>query len=237
MNKHKQLVAIFCLSVFMVGCGHDDDDDNMTTTPPPPPAKSTYSYEVTIHNLTNNQPLSPFSVVSHAGGTMIWQLGEAASEGIEHSAESGDNTNLLASVISYDANSGAGVIMPGMSDVLMLKADDDSQYLSIISMLVNTNDAFTGLVNYDLTEMTLGQVHTMSLPVYDAGTEANSELAATIPGPAGSGEGFNAMRDDRDFVTRHAGVVSMDDGLMGSALDQSHRFESVVAVVTIERVE
>jgi len=72
---------------------------------------------------------------------------------------------------------------------------------------------------------------------YDAGTEANSETAATIPGPAAGGEGYNSTRDDRDTVGGHPGVISADDGLTGSALDASHRFDNPVARITITRLE
>ena len=78
------------------------------------------------------------------------------------------------------------------------------------------------------------------LNVYDSGTEADSETAATIPGPAtmGQGEGFNVARDDRaDQVTMHPGVVTQDDGLPDSVLDSTHRFDNLVAKVTVKRVK
>ena len=63
----------------------------------------------------------------------------------------------------------------------------------------------------------------MNMDVWDSGTEANSETAATIPGPAGGGEGFNATRDDSDTVSFHSGVISQDDGLTSR---QDRRFNS-----------
>ncbi|HFQ61119.1 MAG TPA: hypothetical protein ENK39_02315, partial [Epsilonproteobacteria bacterium] len=77
----------------------------------------------------------------------------------------------------------------------------------------------------------------IGLVTYDAGTEANSELASTIPGPAGGGEGFNAARDDKDFVSVHEGVVTKDDGLSTSALTQMHKWDNPAASVSIERVK
>ncbi|NRA62778.1 MAG: hypothetical protein HRU25_18160, partial [Psychrobium sp.] len=61
--------------------------------------------------------------------------------------------------------------------------------------------------------------------------------AASNPGPVAMGTGFDAARDDINLVTMHAGVVSSDDGLMSSVLDQSHKFDSIVARVTIERIK
>ena len=77
----------------------------------------------------------------------------------------------------------------------------------------------------------------MMLPVYDAGTEANSEAAGTIPGPADGGEGFNAERDDADTVSYHPGVVSSQDTLPDSVLMAEHRFDNPVARLIITRVE
>ena len=71
---------------------------------------------------------------------------------------------------------------------------------------------------------------------YDAGTEADTELAAEIPGPVGGGEGFNAARDDQgDRVSMHSGVISQDDGLVTSDLTGQHRFDNPVVRVLIER--
>ena len=103
-------------------------------------------------------------------------------------------------------------------------------------MLVNTNDAFAGKGGIDLNALALGEQVTMNLPVYDAGTEGNNELAGTIPGPADGGEGFNAARDDVNVVSRHSGVVTNIDGYADSVLDESHRFDTPVARLTVRRV-
>jgi hypothetical protein len=73
------------------------------------------------------------------------------------------------------------------------------------------------------------------LPVYDAGTEANDEEAANVPDPAAGGEGFNASRNDVDWVRIHPGVISSEDGLTGSALIGSHRFDNPVIKLTLTR--
>ncbi len=56
--------------------------------------------------------------------------------------------------------------------------------------LVNTNDAFTGVNAGRIGDLEVGESKYSSQP-WDAGTEGNIETAATIPGPAGGGEGFN----------------------------------------------
>ena len=75
---------------------------------------------------------------------------------------------------------------------------------------------------------------------YDTGTEANTESADTVPGPAAGGgaqEGFNAARDDvRDAVFVHAGVITADDGLTSSTLSFTNRWDNPVMQVEIERL-
>lgn len=86
-------------------------------------------------------------------------------------------------------------------------------------------------------DLAVGESKTIYAHPYDAGTEENTETASTIPGPAGGGEGFNAQRLDRDFVSAHSGVVTSDDGLATSALDESHRFLAPVAKIVVTRTQ
>ena len=47
-------------------------------------------------------------------------------------------------------------------------------------MLVNTNDAFTGLNAIDVSSLAVDEALTFTTFAYDAGTEANSEAAGTF---------------------------------------------------------
>ncbi|WP_416307309.1 spondin domain-containing protein [Neptunicella sp. SCSIO 80796] len=230
------IFASTCL-VLLTACSDDDDDVVMT---PDPPAPVEVSYEVSIANLTEGQLLSPVSIILHKD-EQLWQIGQPASEALEKVAESGDNTDLLAQSYVLASTSGEGPIMPGENATLMVSTtDSDATKLSVASMLGNTNDAFTGLNAIDLSSLSVGDSQGFYTFAYDAGTEANTESADTVPGPAagGTGEGFNSMRDDsRDMVLMHQGVVSMDDGLASSALGQAQRFDNMVARVVITRVE
>lgn len=128
--------------------------------------------------------------------------------------------------------------MPGTSDSITLTLSPDrAKYLSVASMFVNTNDAFVGETGLSIDSLATGETFVMNMNVWDSGTEANDELAATIPGPAGGGEGFNAARNDDDKVSFHSGVVSKDDGLATSALSANHRFLNPGARITITRIE
>ncbi|RMH22958.1 MAG: hypothetical protein D6698_00320, partial [Gammaproteobacteria bacterium] len=113
--------------------------------------------------------------------------------------------------------------------------NDPALRMSVASMLVNTNDGFAAKKEIDISNLAVGESLMVSLNALDAGTEANDELQANIPGPAAGGEGFNAQRNDVDRVYGHAGVISQDDGLATSILGQAHRFDNPVAKLVITR--
>lgn len=239
LHKSKLLSGIVAASILLTGCGDNDDKVVMPEPPAPPPAPApvNYSYDVTVTNLTNAQPMSPVAVMLHTEGG-VWQLGEMASVPLETLAESGDNSALLAESWVLANASGADVIMPGASETISVTLTDTMPtMLSVATMLVNTNDAFSGFNAMDITNLAVGESISVRTGSYDSGTEKNSELMATIPGPAAGGEGFNEARDDVDFVARHAGIVSMDDGLMQSVLTQAHRFDNPTLSITFTRTE
>lgn len=233
-NKHLAPLALIGSTLILGGCFHDDDDDMMMD--------DMASYEVTVTNLTASQPFSPLAVVLHGVGYNAWQVGTAASVGLEQLAEGGDTTTFISEADASSAvkatGTGSGLILPGASDSVIIEAmDSDSLKLSLATMLVNTNDGFTGIDAEMVGSLAVQSSKTLSVMAYDAGTEGNTETAGTIPGPAGGGEGYNSSRDDRDSVGGHPGVVTSDDGLSTSALTQEHRFDNPVARITITRLQ
>jgi hypothetical protein len=227
-------------SMFVLTACNDNDNNDAPVEPPidPPAAAVNYSYEVKVTNLTQAQPMSPLAVVLHNEGN-IWTLGESASVALENLAESGDNTDVLAMNFVNQGESGAGILPPGGTESLTITMTDEiPQLLSLATMLVNTNDAFTGVNAMDVSNLAVNESISLRTSSYDSGTENNSEMSGTIPGPADTGgEGFNAARDDVDFVAMHAGVVSSDDGLTQSILTFDHRFDNPTLAVTITRIE
>jgi hypothetical protein len=155
---------------------------------------------------------------------------------LEMMAEGGDNSGLLA--LGMAATSGAGAIGPGGNETISVTVQDvmDAK-LTVATMLVNTNDAFSGLNAWDLSQLAVGDSWTTTAGVYDAGSEVNSEAAGTMPGPADGGEGFNAMRSDTGYVAMHPGVVSADDGLNSSVLSVEHRFDNPAVRIMVSRTE
>jgi len=225
------ITALLLAGFYLSGCGSSSSSVS-------PPALA--SYEVTVVNATGNQPLSPVAVIAHSAAYSAWRVGSAASPGIESLAEGGSNSQLLASLSGVDAASvsAAAAIAPGANEKISITVSAATQTLiTVAGMLVNTNDAFAGLHSIDVSALASGDSMTVWADVYDAGTELNSESSGTIPGPADGGEGFNAARSDiSDVVRRHGGVVTLDDGLSTSVLDQSHRFDNPAMMVTITKL-
>lgn len=204
-------------------------------------ANAKAGFSVAVTNLSNNQPLSPPALIVHSDEYHAWMIGSPASDGLEQLAEGGDSslwqTEALADEAVIEVVAGSDLVLPGQTAEFEFKLKRrDAQGLSLATMLVNTNDAFTGINAASLADMQKGSVQTYYLKVYDAGTEENTETAASIPGPAGGGEGYNSTRESADQVTMHGGVVTMDDGLATSILDESHRFDNPVAKVVITRM-
>jgi len=234
MRFSKSLI-ILALSASLAACG-DSDNNEVEVTDPVMPVMS-YEFTVQVTNLTNAQPLSPIAAIAHSEG-MLWQIGEPASAALELMAEGGDNSELLATDFAMASSSAESPLPPGEQVTLMLSTEQlNSLKISLATMLVNTNDAFTGLNAIDVSSLAVNESLSRTSFAYDAGTEANSEAQGTIPGPADSGEGYNEMRDDINRVAMHPGVVSQDDGLTNSVLTSQHKFDNPVARITITRTQ
>lgn len=230
------LALLLILPVALSACNDDDDDNEVVIeAPTPAPTPTDVSYEVTVTNLMNAQPLSPVAVVLHTDGH-LFSVGEEASVELEEMAEGGMNEGLLG--LGVASATGAAPIGPGGSETISVTIQDVTDAkLSVATMLVNTNDAFSGLDALDLSTFAVGDSWTTTTRVYDSGTEVNTEAAGTMPGPVDNGEGFNAAREDTNFVSMHPGVVTADDGLTDSVLTVQHKFDNPAVRIMVTRVE
>jgi hypothetical protein len=77
--------------------------------------------------------------------------------------------------------------------------------LSVLTMLVNTNDALTGLDSLRLG----GHGDTLRTRAYDAGSEANNEDAGFIPGPCCNHPFVRAP--EGALIRMHAGITGVGD--------------------------
>jgi hypothetical protein len=105
-------------------------------------------------------------------------------------------------------------------------------------MLIPTNDTFFALDSFVLP---IVGAKTRSVPAYDAGTEANDQRCATIPGPRCGGEGHSPVPDDGDEGHVHIGngfhELGTDDGQGGEVLTPfAYDWRNPVARITVRRL-
>lgn len=226
--KWRSIGLLFIASV-VAACSSDNDGPDDA------------SFDVTMTNLTAAQPMSPVALVVDSEDATLVEVGATASVSLEQIAEGGDNSFLIndVSATAIVATSGVGLIMPGASETISITVPGGSRsdaVLSVVTMLVNTNDALTAVQNVDFSSLAVGESMTVNGSTYDAGTELDTESAGTMPGPADGGEGFNAARDDdNSIILGHPGVITADDGLTTSVLNASHRWDNPASRVTITR--
>ena len=232
MKNIKSLIPLLAIATLVTLSACNDSPSAVQA-----PLVTAKFYRVDATNLTNNQPMSPIGVALHQSGA-YWMQNQMASVALETLAEGGDNSALLNEPFVDSSVSGSGILPPGgMQSATVVIDMQGTLYLSVATMLVNTNDAFTGISRLDVTEMAVGDSIMFNSIAYDSGTEANSEAMGTMPGPADGGEGFNAIRDDNNFVSGHRGVVSADDELSTSVLNESHRFDNPVIKIRVTRTQ
>ena len=188
-NRHLIMIA---LAGTLAACSDSNDNDESTPLPEP----ISYTFTVEVSNLTAGQPFSPIAVIAHTEGS-LWKVGEPATTALERMAEGGDNSVLLQFGSAIANISSEAPVAPGAQTTLTLTTDSlEALKLSLSTMMVNTNDGFTGLNAMDVSSLAVNETLTHFTLAYDAGTESNSESSGTIPGPADGGEGFNEARDD-----------------------------------------
>ncbi|MSP40554.1 MAG: hypothetical protein EXR70_18865 [Deltaproteobacteria bacterium] len=171
------------------------------------------SFEVTITNLTRGQRFTPILVASHKAGVKLFELGQPASAQLATLAEEGnvlplaDLLNSMSEVL--DTADSGGLLDPGASVTVRVHTRGDFDHLSVASMLIPTNDAFFALNG--VAGPRGNQATTHISVAYDAGSERNDELCASIPGPFftecnGPGGGAAPVGGEEGFVHVHAGI-------------------------------
>jgi len=102
--------------------------------------------EVKIVNLTGGSYFTPLLVTTHASITALYTTGEAASTSLQKMAEGGDiadlSTDLTATGASVVSNPATGLLAPGKDATANLTADTTNTHLSIVAMILPSNDGF-----------------------------------------------------------------------------------------------
>ncbi len=237
MRKILLIIAVL-LSVSMVGC------DRM---------KSAYdkakfwekgeksdAVQVTVTNITSGAYLTPILAVGHGNeqGDMF-EYGSVASEELQAVAEGGNIEPIAGTFSAADVqvvkNPNNGLLGPGESTTF--KIDHRYARLSLIAMILPTNDGFVAANNIVIRE------GTQDLYAIDAGTEANDEqitgggapntpgIPADPGGQATDGATGIASATIEGKIDRHPGI----SGGEGSALNpEIHGWKGAVAVLNIE---
>ena len=213
-------------------------------------AANAQQLEVTVTNLTQGIYYTPLLVSAHNADMSLYTLGQPATNELQMMAEGGDISGLSAMLSAVNANNvenpASGLLAPAMSTTAILTTTDGNDYLSLVAMLLPTNDGFVGLNSWKIpTEV---GTYTFILNAYDAGTEANDEMitgggapgVAGIPaapgGDAGTGATGVTMTETNTNVHVHPGNLG-DDDLAGGKSDLSntvHRWLNPVARVTVK---
>jgi hypothetical protein len=192
------------------------------------------AYEVTVTNLTRGQTFTPILVASHKKGVSLFTLGDPASEELAALAEGGDTdpltTLLLAMPEVKDVDSSGGLLEPGESVTVIVETRGKFNRISVASMLIPTNDGFFALNGIKGPKGK--KIFMLFSPAYDAGSEPNDELCASIPGPVCGGEGGSPSTGGEGYVHIHTGIHGIGD------IEASERdWRNPVAKITIRRVD
>ncbi|MBO2610400.1 spondin domain-containing protein [Shewanella algae] len=205
--------------------------------------------EISINNLTHGNHFTPLLIAAHDGNSHLFQAGEPASSALQKMAEGGDISELQLAVTANNgvivANPAAGLLAPGAKVEKVMLDSGALTHLSLMAMLLPTNDAFVGLDGWEIPS-TPGS-YTLYLNAYDAGTEANDEQitgggAPGVPGipaaPDGMGgqNGTGVMDDSsNDRVHIHPGLLGDTDpnGGISDVDSRIHRWLNPVAALIV----
>lgn len=169
------------------------------------------TFEVTITNITSGQTFTPLLVVSHSRRVNLFELGEPAINELAIVAEAGDVGPLAAFLsglrgkVLATADSG-GLLGPGDSVTVEVPAGGRFDRISVVGMLIPTNDTFVAL---DSARIYFGERDYLAV-AYDSGSEYNDELCARIPGPPCFGEGYTDA-DGEGYVHISRGIAGIGD--------------------------
>ncbi len=247
----KQTMVLTLLAALMiVGCS-----DTLTEVEPEGPSavagssyNATAEFEVAVRNITTGQPFTPPLVATHNNHIRMFQVGTAASEGIKEIAENG-NLGPLLDALNASSNVSDVVVavagdpppvMPGQTVKFNITTTPGNHYISFASMLICTNDGFTGL-DSKMLPRNVGDYVSFALRGYDAGTEINTEDFADIVPPCQGLVGISSDDDgtgvsnpalaENSIIKHHPNVKGGDD-----LVPAVHGWRDPVAKVRVRRI-
>ena len=194
-------------------------------------AQAAGTYMVKVTNLTPAQSFTPILAATHSAGTSIFLAGTPASMGLESLAEEGRTMMLMTALEGMSSvmavQQTEGLTTPAVTQEFMIMGGGDYDRLSVVSMLIPTNDAFFGV---DTALPAYGETKTVYAYAYDAGTEMNDESCASIPGPHAECGGMGT----HDAGGAGEGAITISNGVLGHGdFARSYDWKNPVARITI----
>ena len=186
--------------------------------------------QITVRNVTSGQPLTPAVVVVHDADAVILPSSAERLAGLEALAESGSNTELIATFNDRDGVKSVarfgGEIAPYSGASIQNVLASPGDYITVIGMLKCTNDAIAvGTVivpdDEDLPAIGAGRV-------LDAGTEDNSETEDEVPCLGGAGVSAADTADGEGQIAPHPGIAGTGD------LSETHGWTGTAIQITID---
>ena len=204
--------------------------------------------DVQVTNLTHGMHFTPLFISSHTSASNLFEVGQTASAALKPMAEGGSIADLITTSPAGSVNSEnpvGGFLAPASTSPVVTLDTGANDKLSIVAMLLPTNDGFVGLDSWTIP--TEAGSYTVFLNAYDAGTEVNDELLNTatggaedgIPGAPGMNAGANGTgvttTESNTMVHIHRGNLGDTDLTAGvSDVDSRiHRWLNPVAKVVI----
>ncbi len=210
---------------------------------------SAQTIDVEITNLTHSIYFTPLLVSTHDSSTHLFEAGQAATTELQAMAEGGDIAGLVTATTAVGAvnaeNPAGGLLIPSAQTQVSDLDTGSNTHLSIVAMLLPTNDGFVGLNGWEIPQE--AGSYTVYLNGYDAGTEVNNELVngggapgvlgiPINPGANGGSGGTGITTTEANTTVHiHRGNVG-DTDLSGGVSDvdsRIHRWLNPVAKVVV----
>ncbi len=204
--------------------------------------------DVQVTNLTHGMHFTPLFISSHTSASNLFEAGQTASAALKPMAEGGSLDALVAASSADNVNSVnpvGGLLAPAASSPVVSLDTGANDKLSIVAMVLPTNDGFVGLDSWTIPSE--AGSYTVYLNAYDAGTEVNDELLNEdtggaedgIPGAPGMNAGSNGTgattTESNTMVHIHRGNLG-DTDLTGGVSDvdsRIHRWLNPVAKIVV----
>lgn len=210
------------------------------------------SYRITLINLTEGQPFSPPVAITHRNNVSLFQVGGFASDEVAAIAQGGDEVpaaNAFTGRQGVTSVVDVGVpLTPFGKQVGTFTfvsqfniAANRGDRLSLATMLICTNDGFTGL---DSVRLPNHGTRAFLANGYDAGRELNTEVSKDLVDPC-SGLGPVKLpgdpngNDDTSVRNNPAGRIAHHAGIAGGGdLDPDvHGWDDPVLLVIVQRID